>query len=230
MYLVEVVCVCVSITSSTLPQCAPSYTLERIQKAEVRLEPYPHVYLQHYFTPKLYSCLLQQLPSSTAGYKQFQDKVKDWKGNPNAATKMQVRTLRQAHSSYDDPPYTLLLLHVTLLLLLLLLLFRMTMTTIMLQLYDYGNVYDGGWQRTDGRHLATERYSYVLHRKAPANKHARGINGTFWSNFAQTFADTVGQLLLSCMNNSLQASGELEPVQDYCGPPHPRWSMSCILC
>ena len=38
-----------------------AYTVSQVQKADVVLEPYPHVQVYDIFTPALYACMMQQV-------------------------------------------------------------------------------------------------------------------------------------------------------------------------
>eukprot|EP00854_Cymbomonas_tetramitiformis_P006694 gene6694-8013_t len=48
-----------------------AYTLERIANATVADYPYPHLVIQDVFEPRLYQCMLQELPKKNAGYKRL---------------------------------------------------------------------------------------------------------------------------------------------------------------
>ena len=45
------------------------YTIQKIRTAPLKMYPYPHVYIQDYFIPTFYNCIIDQLPQSTAAYR-----------------------------------------------------------------------------------------------------------------------------------------------------------------
>ena len=51
------------------------YTLRRLANATVSLEPYPHMYVEQVFEPRLYECMLKSIPRSNKAYQQLFGKV-----------------------------------------------------------------------------------------------------------------------------------------------------------